>query len=231
MILEDLSTKKSRELVCVECDGCHKQFKRKKHILQGDLSKDTSKQFCSKKCFGVYDKPGRRRYFNCLQCGKGVSKMLCEIPKRKHPDHVFCSHPCSAIYGNAHKTGGGPVSKLEKFLQNELQKKYPSLEFHFNKTAAINGELDIYIPSLSLAFELNGIFHFEPIFGKEKLSQTQNNDNRKFQACIEKGIELCIIDTTHQKKFTEKSSIKYLDIVTTIIENKLSIIDIEKEVP
>jgi len=44
---------------------------------------------------------------------------------------------------------------------------YPDLVIHFNKKDAINSELDIYIPSLKLAFELNGIFHYEPIFGKE----------------------------------------------------------------
>ena len=67
---------------------------------------------------------------------------------------------------------------------------------------------------------LNGIFHYEPIYGQDKLSQIQNNDNRKFQACIENGIELCIIDSSQQKYFKEQSSLKYLNIITNII-NKL----------
>lgn len=92
----------------------------------------------------------------------------------------------------------------------------------FNQINTINAELDIYIPSLKLAVELNGIFHYEPIYGEEKLKQTQNNDNRKFQACLEKGIELCIIDTSGQKRFTELSSKPFLDIVVNLINFKLS---------
>ena len=37
--------------------------------------------------------------------------------------------------------------------------------------------------------------------GAKKLEQIINNDNRKIQACIEKGIECCIIDTSSSKNF------------------------------
>jgi hypothetical protein len=53
------------------------------------------------------------------------------------------------------------------------------------------------------------------------LKRIKNNDNRKFQACLERGIELCIIDTTSQKVFKEKSSEKYLQIIKNIINKKL----------
>lgn len=78
-----------------------------------------------------------------------------------------------------------------------------------------------YIPSLHLAFELNGLFHYEPIFSLDKLSKIQNNDRRKFQACLERGIELCIIDTCRLSYFKESNAIPYLDIIRDIIRNKL----------
>ena len=81
-------------------------------------------------------------------------------------------------------------------------------------------ELDVLIPSLNLAFELNGIFHYEPIYGSDKLSSIKNNDERKFQACLEKGIELVIIDTSSQVYFKEKTSQKYFDIIENIIDIK-----------
>ena len=73
---------------------------------------------------------------------------------------------------------------------------------------------------MNLAFELNGIYHYEPIHGNDKLLKIQNNDNRKFQACLEQGIELCIIDSSQQKYFKKQSSEKYLNIISTIINNK-----------
>jgi len=73
-----------------------------------------------------------------------------------------------------------------------------------------------------LAFELNGIFHYEPIYGQNKLNQIQNNDNRKFQACLENNIELCIIDTSSQTYFKPKTAQKFLDIITNLINNKIS---------
>jgi len=153
----------------------------------------------------------------CAECNKKFHKKLNQINKT---NNNFCSQSCAAIYNNAHKKHGTRRSKLEKYLEEELTKLYPNLEIHFNRKDAINSELDIYIPSLSLAFELNGIFHYEPIYGQDKLASIQNNDNRKFQACLENNIELCIIDTSSQKRFTEKSSNKFLSIITNVIKQK-----------
>lgn len=134
----------------------------------------------------------------------------------------FCSSSCAAKYNNTHKTTGTRRSKLEKWIEEQLTIFHPNLEIHYNKTNAINGELDIYIPSLKLAFELNGIFHYEPIYSKEKLSSTQNNDKRKFQACLEQEIELCIIDTSSQGYFKITTSQKFLDIIINTIKEKLA---------
>ena len=119
------------------------------------------------------------------------------------------------------KNTGTRRSKLEMWLQAQLDKLYPSLEIQYNKKDAITAELDIFIPSLKLAFELNGIFHYEPIFGKEKLKSIKNNDLRKFQACLEQQIELCIIDTSSQKYFKENTSKKYLKIIIEVVNSKL----------
>ena len=85
-----------------------------------------------------------------------------------------------------------------------------------------NEIIGYFNPVLKLAFELNGIFHYEPIYGPKKLESIKNNDSQKFQACIKKGISLCIIDTSSQKYFKESSSKRYLDIIINIIQTQLS---------
>ena len=138
--------------------------------------------------------------------------------KHRKSNNTFCSKSCATTYNNTHKTKGTRVSKLEVWLQTQLSLLYPTLEIHYNRKDAINSELDIYIPSLKLAFELNGIYHYEPIHGEEVLSRIKNNDNRKFAACIENKISLCTIDTSSLNYFKSANAQKYLDIISSIIE-------------
>lgn len=151
-----------------------------------------------------------------------ATKILKKLPNQiKKSKHHFCSQSCSTTWHNHHKAKGTRISKLEKWLESKLLSMHPDLEFHFNRKDAINSELDIYIPSLQLAFELNGIFHYEPIYGPDKLSKIQNNDDRKMQACLEQGIELCIIDTSKQKYFKEATCLPFLKIIQDIILLKI----------
>jgi hypothetical protein len=179
--------------------------------------------FCSCSCTAKYNSP-QRIYkntikTNCKNCNKEIN-VIFSVQKKSKSGNYFCSQSCAGTYNNTHKTKGNRRSKLEKWLEEELIITYPNLKIHFNCKDAINSELDIYIPSLKLAFELNGIFHYEPIYGNDKLQQIQNNDNRKFQACIEQSIELCIIDASSFGYFKENKALKYLNIITTIINNK-----------
>jgi len=133
----------------------------------------------------------------------------------------FYSLSCSAIYNNKNKKHGTRRSKLEVWLEKQLILLYPNLDIHFNRKDTIGSELDIYIPSINLAIELNGIFHYEPIFGNDKLNQIQENDISKSKACIDNEIDLCIIDTSGQKYFKPKTSQKYLNIIIKIFKERL----------
>ena len=65
---------------------------------------------------------------------------------------------------------------------------------------------------------MNGIFHYEPIYGKEKLEKIQINDQRKFLLCQQNNISLCVIDASKEKYFKEERSKKYLDIILEILQ-------------
>ena len=197
------------------CHLCNENFNRE--IRQTHKNHENS--FCSKKCLHAHTK--QKVTLNCSNCQAPIEKLPSQIKKSKN-SNMFCNSSCAAKYNNANKTHGTRRSKLESWLETELIKLYPNLEIHFNRKDAINSELDIYIPSIKLAFELNGIFHYEPIFGVDKLESIQNNDQRKFQACIENSIELCIIDASSMKNFKEKKAARFLSIINRIIQQKLS---------
>lgn len=217
----EFNTKKSRDNIPLQCKYCNSTFHKTKNIIQSAIKGNCrhSCEFCSSKCRGKYKTS--QSYINiiCSNCGTEIRKLKCDT---KRNTNNFCSLSCAAIYNNTHKTKGTRRSKLESWLELELTKKYPNLEIHYNKTDAINAELDIYIPSLRVAFELNGIFHYEPIYGKDKLSVIQNNDKRKFQACLEHNIELCIIDTHNVKYLKLERDRKFLDIISNIIDRRVA---------
>ncbi len=202
--------------VDVVCDYCNKQFKRSVSKYNQDAKKGW-RQFCSKECHWVAQ--NKRKQVVCAWCNTIFIKEEAQIKQTKNN---FCSRSCSASHSNRNKTKGNRRSKLEIWLEFELSLLYPNLEMHYNRKDAINTELDIHIPSIDLAIELNGIFHYKPIYGEDKLSQIQNNDERKFQACLENGIELCIIDTSGFKHFKVDKAQKYLKIVAQVIDNKLA---------
>jgi hypothetical protein len=211
---EEFENAKSEDLLGCECKECKNIFYKTKHYLQDKRCKH---DYCSLKCSSL---PRiTKENVICTQCGKEFIKKLNQI--KRSPNH-FCSHSCHASYQHSHKTTGYRRSKLEVWLETKLITLYPNLKFEFNKKDAINSELDIYIPELKLAFELNGIFHYEPIFGQEQLEKINNNDNRKFQACVENNIELCIIDSSKLSYFKESNCVKYLDIITNIINLKIN---------
>lgn len=188
------------------CDNCYKSY---------DTIPSIKSRFCCIECSRSFTKP--KKIFKCRQCNKEILLDNYEIKDRK-----FCSQSCSTTHRNINAPFSCNRSKLEIWLEDKLKQLYPKLDIKYNDKYVVNPlELDIYIPSLYLAFELNGIFHYEPIFGKQRLERQQNNDNNKFQKCIGKLISLCIIDTSSQKRFNDKSNQKFLNIITNIINNKL----------
>lgn len=193
------------------CPICQKQFTRFKSRLR------TNQTCCSVSCGQKLRNQGHHLTLQCSECGTEFQRMKAHTKSK----NIFCSQQCqgkhTARNRDHRKTKCHRRSKLELWIQMQLSQLYPQLNILYNDKFTINSELDIYIPSRKLAFELNGIYHYEPIHGKDKLHQIQNNDNRKFQACLENNIELCIIDTSSFRSFANGNANKYLDIITNII--------------
>jgi len=169
-----------------DCKVCGKNFKRR-----------NSQLYCGESC---KQQVTRKRYKKiCLHC---KSDFLGEKENSK-----FCSRSCRSLslklHTYAHKKSGLSRSKIEHSIEESLNKDFPHLNIVFNDKNTLGLELDIFIPNLKLAFELNGIFHYKPVYGTETLNKIQNRDKHKTLLCHSLGLKLITIPLGNTR-FTEK---------------------------
>ena len=191
------------------CLQCHKVFS----LRQNNRKDKAQPSYCSPQCRQASMKTSIS--VTCANCNIGFWKFPNQAARSKSGLH-FCSSSCAATYNNSHKTYGTRRSKLESYLESQFRSEFPSLELICNGKDAIGSELDFYFPQLRLAIELNGIFHYEPIYGANKLERIQANDQQKFIACNDAGIELCIISCT-DKSVTKSVKERYWTIVRNLV--------------
>ena len=212
---EEFKASKCKDLLPLQCKYCKRTFYLTRTRVKQALNPNRTRghaDFCSRSCMSTFNGPPVT--VQCMQCDKEFSRQPARINKF---NTNFCGSSCAAKYHNAHKTTGTRVSKLEKWLQDKLINMYPLIHFDFNKKYAIDSELDIYAPSLKLALEINGIFHYKPIYGQDKLDNIQRNDKFKTIACAKCNIDLHIIDISNMKRFTEAGATKFLEMIQKII--------------
>ena len=210
---------KSRDKISLTCEYCKEQYyKVKKNILNKFATRGTYPMFCSVICQGKDRTEKGYSKILCKECNKEILKKNSEILKVKHS---FCSHSCATSFNNKNKTHGIRRSKYEIQLQGLLTEFYPDLEILYSDKTVIGSELDIYIPSLKLAFEIQGIFHYEPIYGQEKLEQIQKNDKIKKETCLSKEIDLVLIDISKLKRCTVNTVTPYNPQVMNTINTRL----------
>ena len=213
---ETYNNAKSMVKLPCECEYCKSTFYTTKRLITQELKENRGRvKYCSQICLHKHKEI--RNIVTCKHCGNVFEKKVNQIKITKNN---FCSRSCAAYYNNKHKKYGFSRSKLERWLEEQLLILYPNLNIHFNRKDTIMSEIDIYIPSLNLAFELNGIVHYEPIYGVDKLQYIQNNDVSKTKACHDAKIDLCVIDVSAQKYVKPSTSQKYLDIIANIINNR-----------
>ena len=203
-----------RTTMLLTCEYCNKKFSRGLNHINCKLRRQDKHTFCSVSCFNIHQT--KRRSVNCTTCNVNFKKSLSQINKSKSGNH-FCSRSCSATYNNKNKKHGTRRSKLEVWLEQELIKLHPNHNILFNDKSTIKSELDIYFPNLKLAIEINGIFHYKPIYGEDKLKKIQDNDKQKALLCEEHAITLHNIDVSSYGNFKEQTAKKYLDMILEIL--------------
>lgn len=221
--LEQLSQYKSLDKVPCRCYNCHNVFLVfKRNVTYGLNHINSNKAVtCSLKCAKEWQPKSRNKetqQFPCLNCKKLVS-IQHSVFARSKTKNFFCCKSCAATYNNKNKTHGYRRSKFEIYVESCLVKTL-TIDVLFNNKRTIGSELDIYVPSLKIAFEINGIFHYKPIYGETKLQQILNNDIDKKLKCDKLGIELFIIDISSMSKFSKVQAKPYFEQIMNIIKLK-----------
>jgi hypothetical protein len=199
-------------MITVECKNCGKHV-TKTNGRYNESIKNGWNFFCSISCRYGYQEKGKE--IACAQCQKLIRKTPAQV--RQTINNVFCSKSCAAFYNNSHKRTGTRRSKLKVFIEHHLRLEFSELDFQCNTNSSIGKELDFYFPKLQLAIELNGIFHYQPIYGQEKLERIQKNDKEKANRCWEAGIELFVIDVSDRAYLTQKRKESYWTIVKELV--------------
>lgn len=115
------------------------------------------------------------------------------------------------------KTG----SKLEHFLLNRLTHDGYRPEFHKEQVLANTKlQIDLYLPTMSIAIEVDGPSHFAPVWGEDSLSRNEKYDKKKSGLIIGKGMSLIRIKQTHD--FSKTRAEVVYQAVKGIIDNKAS---------
>lgn len=208
---QELSLLKARALVPLECENCNNIFRKGKNNVLTAIKghPDFALRFCSLKCY--YASQIKKNWIDiqCAECGKLVNKQVSKIKDNKFS---FCSKSCSAKFQNKHNTlGKSRKSKAETYLVKLIQEDFKDLEIKENVRNVLpsNLEIDIYIPAIKSAIEVNGLLHYFPIFGKEKLQDIKNKDKQKALEAKEVGCYLTVVNIS-QIKYWKETKI-YLD--------------------
>ncbi len=95
------------------------------------------------------------------------------------------------------------------------------MTFECNSKTLIGSELDFYFPTLYLAVELNGIFHYKPIHGANKFKQICDSDQQKIIRCRDLGVNLFVVDASSYSHLTVEQKIYYWNVIEPLLANLL----------
>lgn len=109
-------------------------------------------------------------------------------------------------------------SKLEKFLQTKLIGSGHKVDFH-KEQSLVNTRLqiDMFLPNLNIAIEVDGPSHFVPVWGEDALARNKNYDQKKEGLILGRGWHLIRIKQT--KDFSNARGNKIFEQLVRSIAN------------
>jgi very-short-patch-repair endonuclease len=99
-------------------------------------------------------------------------------------------------------------SKIEKFVHKGLIRA--GYEVHYHKERFVKNErleVDIFVPQLGVAIEMDGPSHWSPIWGEEAYERVQRSDNQKTGLLIGGGYTLIRVEQRKRLSLTYQNEI------------------------
>jgi len=199
----------------VNCCYCNKEILKFRSEV-----KRTKAYYCNNKCSSIHiwsnkEKIDSRIPVNCTNC---------DIEFLRFPwmlsDHMFCGLRCSGLYSSQF-TKRRDQSKMEIFISQQIRESFSSLQLIENDRSLCKGlELDLFLPELNLAIEINGPVHYDPIYGEKYLESIQERDFRKNNICQTQNIEILTIKN-YGKFLIENGNRIWFEQIKPVIESKL----------
>ena len=121
-------------------------------------------------------------------------------------------HEANLAVRKASKIG----SKLEHFMLQNLLNDGFKVDFH-KEQSILNTKLqiDLFLPMLNTAIEIDGPSHFQPVWGDSALVKNQGYDSKKTGLLLGKG--LVLIRIKQMKDFSKaRSTLLYNSLKTTL---------------
>ena len=202
--------------VTIKCNHCGIEVLKEKRNINHKIAKGKS-LYCSKKCFGLSHTEQVKVI--CAQCCVEFTRTPSCL---KDSVRFFCTQSCAATYNNKNKKHGTRRSKIETLVEERIKQKYTTLRCLCNSKQVIGSELDFYFPDLKMGIEINGIFHYKPVYGDDKLKKIQAMDKEKLEKSLAKGIDIKVIDCQHDKYLNKALQEKRINDVTNMIDLALA---------
>jgi very-short-patch-repair endonuclease len=113
-------------------------------------------------------------------------------------------------------------SKLEVHIMNNLMKDGYVVEFHKEQLLSNTKlQIDLFIPTMGVAIEIDGPSHFEPVWGSDALAKNKKYDEKKTGILLGKGLTLIRIKQTKDYSKT-RGDLVYTELAKILdqIKNK-----------
>jgi very-short-patch-repair endonuclease len=108
-------------------------------------------------------------------------------------------------------------SKLERFLLKELTEAGLKVEFHKDHWLRNqNLQVDLFLPDLRAAIEVDGPSHFKPVWGVENLIKNQKADRQKTGLVLASG--LVMIRIKQNKKLSQRYQRKVINRLLELLK-------------